>query len=177
MSKLTLLATALLALTACASTGGGDLRPVSQVDLPRYMGKWYVIANVPYFAEKDCHDSVESYALRADGRIDNSFECREGSFEAPMKRKLTTVATVHDTRSNAEWRVPFFRILKIKYFVIDLDPDYQWAVIGHPSRRYGWIIARERTLPEPTYVRLLQGLSDQGYDPAKFVKVPHSGQE
>jgi apolipoprotein D and lipocalin family protein len=182
MRNLTLLATALLALTACASTGGakpepGDLRPVPRVDLPRYMGEWFVIANIPYFAEKNCHDSVESYALRADGRIDNWFECREGSFEAPMKRKLTTVATVHDTRSNAEWRVPFFRILKIKYFVIDLDPEYQWAVIGHPSRRFGWIIARSRALPDETYARLLQGVREQGYDPAQFVKVPHSRQE
>jgi apolipoprotein D and lipocalin family protein len=145
---------------------------VPHVDLSRYMGDWFVIANIPYFAEKNCFDSVESYALRADGRIDNWFTCREKSFDAPLKRKVTTIATVYDKQSNAEWRVPFFKALKIKYFVIDLDSDYQWAVIGHPSHRYGWIISRTRTLSEQTYLRILQRLGEQGYDPSTFVKVP-----
>lgn len=176
--RIVALLASLLALTACASLGSGkpqpgDLRPVPYVDLQRYMGDWFVIANIPYFAEKNCFDSVESYALRADGRIDNWFECREKSFDAPQKRKLTTIATVYDKRSNAEWRVPFFRVLKIKYFVIDLDAEqYRWAVIGHPSRRYGWIISRTRSLPEDLYASILLRLAAQGYDPTKFVKVP-----
>jgi len=61
----------------------GPLRPVPQVDLQRYMGDWYVLANIPYFAEKNCLDSVESYALRSDGKIDNWFTCRKGSFARP----------------------------------------------------------------------------------------------
>ncbi len=132
---------AMLLLGGCASMGGSSsrpLRPVEYVDLQRYMGGWFVIANIPYFAEKDCFDSVEGYALRADGRIENKFACRENSFDAPMKPRLKTIATVENQTSNAEWRVPFYRILQVKYFVIDLDPDYRWAVIGHPSRRYGW---------------------------------------
>ncbi len=63
------------------------------------MGGWFVIANIPYFAEKDCFDSVEGYALRADGRIDNKFACRESSFDSPMQPKLKTIATVYDTKS------------------------------------------------------------------------------
>jgi apolipoprotein D and lipocalin family protein len=169
-------AVALLSLAGCASMGGGapdrPLRPVPYVDLPRYMGGWFVLANIPYFAEKDCFDSVEGYALRPDGRIDNKFACREKSFDAPMKRKLRTIATVHDTQSNAEWRVPFYRVVRVKYFVIDLDTDYKWAVIGHPSRRYGWIISRTRTLPDDTYEGIMQRLRQQGYDTARFVKVP-----
>jgi apolipoprotein D and lipocalin family protein len=168
---------ALVALSGCASLGMSSgkrpLRPVPYVDLPRYMGGWYVIANIPYFAEKDCHDSVEGYVLRPDGRIDNKFACREKSFDAPMKNKLETVATVYDRRSNAEWRVPFYRVVRVKYFVIDLDKDYRWAVIGHPSRRYGWILSRTRTLPDATYKGILQRLRSQGYDTLKFVKVPH----
>jgi apolipoprotein D and lipocalin family protein len=173
-----LVVAALLAVSGCASMGMGSarllpLRPVPYVDLPRYMGGWYVVANIPYFAEKDCHDSVEGYVLRADGRIDNKFACREKSFDAPMKNKLETVATVYDRRSNAEWRVPFYRVVRVKYFVIDLDPDYRWAVIGHPSRKYGWILSRTRTLPDTTYQGILQRLRTQGYDTRKFAKVPH----
>lgn len=180
MSRIGITAT-LLALSACASMGGGTspgpLRPVAYVDLPRYMGGWYVFANIPYSAEKDCFDSVEGYALRPDGRIDNKFACRESSFDAPMKRKLTTIATVRDRQSNAEWRVPLFGVLRVKYYIIDLDPEYRWAVVGHPSRRYGWVLSRTRTLPEETYTGILQRLRKQGYDPAKFAKVPHSSGE
>ena len=64
-----------VAILFCLSTGCSSvkdpLRTVSHVDLPRYMGDWYVIANIPYFAEKNCYDSIESYALRPDGAIDN----------------------------------------------------------------------------------------------------------
>jgi apolipoprotein D and lipocalin family protein len=171
---------ALTALSGCVSMGGASsrpLRPVAHVDLQRYMGGWFVIANIPYFAEKDCFDSVEGYALRPDGRIDNKFACRDKSFDAPMQPKLKTIATVHDTKSNAEWRVPFFKVVRVKYFVIDLDPDYRWAVIGHPSRRYGWVISRTTALPDDTYRGILERLRGQGYDTTKFMKVPQRGGE
>ena len=93
----TLAATALLILSGCVSMDGlrsRPLRPVPHVDLQRYMGGWFVIANIPYFAEKDCFDSVEGYALRPDGRIDNKFACREKSFGAPMQPKSKVIATV-----------------------------------------------------------------------------------
>ena len=112
------------------------LRPVAHVDLPRYMGDWHVIANIPYFAEKNCVDSVESYALRSDGNIDNWFTCRNKSFDAPMKRKASALAVIDDKTSNAVWHVKFFKIFSVKYVVLDLDPMYQWVAVGHPSRNY-----------------------------------------
>jgi apolipoprotein D and lipocalin family protein len=148
------------------------LRSVPHVDLPRYMGDWYVIANIPYFAEKDCFDSIESYALRADGRIDNWFRCRKGSFDAPLEQKASAVVTVVNKTTNAEWRVKFFKIISVQYWILNLDPNYQWVMVGHPSRRYGWIMARAKTLDEATYQRILQATSAQGYDPARFQKVP-----
>ncbi len=148
------------------------LRPVSHVDLPRYVGDWYVIANIPYFAEKNCFDSVESYALRTDGKIDNWFTCRKGSFDAPMERKATAVASVDDKSSNAVWTVKFFKIIPVKYLILDLDPNYQWVMVGHPSRRYGWIMARTKTLSDVIYRQILEDAAGQGYDPAKFQRVP-----
>jgi apolipoprotein D and lipocalin family protein len=120
---------------------------------------------------------VEGSALRPDGRIDTRCACREKTYAAPMTPTLKTTATVYDRTSNAEWRVPFFRVVRVKYFVIDLDSDYRWAVVGHPSRRYGWILSRTRSLPDETYRGILERLRGQGYDPAKFVKVPHMGGE
>ncbi len=161
-------------LSSCATGSAGGrapLKTVAHVDLPRYMGDWYVIANVPYFAEKDCFGSIESYALRPDGRIDNGFAYHKGSFAGPLK-KMQALAWVHNPLTNAEWRVRFFGLITAEYYVIDLDPKYQWTVVGHPSRNYGWIMARQKTLPEAQYQVILKRLRAQGYDPASFVKVP-----
>lgn len=172
------------ALVACASTppvssppamaaSQTPLRTVPRVDLPRFMGDWRVIANIPYFAERGNVDSVESYALRADGKIANGFVFRKKSFDAPVKRYDFT-AEVKNKETNAEWRVKFLPLVKVAYLIIDLDPDYQWTVIGHPSRKYGWIMARAKTLPEATYAAILKRLEAQGYDPGKFAKVPQT---
>ncbi len=166
--------------TACASTKTHSmkspptpLRTVPRVDLPRFMGDWRVIANIPYFAEKGCVDSIESYALRPDGKIENWFTYRKKSLDAPQKT-IRAQATVVNPRTNAEWKVKFFGLISANYLVLDLDANYQWTVIGHPSRNYGWIMAREKTLPNATYEALLDRLAAQGYDPGRFVKVPQS---
>lgn len=171
------IATIAAAVAGCAAGARNrkpstPLKTVAQVDLPRYMGDWRVIANIPYFAEKGCVDSIESYALRPDGEIDNWFTYRKGSFDQPQK-KLTAHAVVTNHKSNAEWKVKFLGgLLRAQYLVIDLDPEYRWTVVGHPSRNYGWIMAREKTLPEATYQEILQRLRKQGYDPSRFEKVP-----
>jgi apolipoprotein D and lipocalin family protein len=157
--------------SGCMSTRQ-PLQTVPHVDIPRYMGDWYVIANIPYFAEKDCVDSIESYALRADGNIDNWFTCRKNSFDAPMKRKANALAIIKDKDSNAAWRVRFFKVISIQYLILDLDPDYQWVAVGHPSRRYGWIMARKNMLSDSTYNEILVRLGKQGYDTTRFAKVP-----
>ena len=147
------------------------LKTVPHVDLPRYMGDWRVISVIPYFAERNAWDSIESYALRPDGKIDNWFRCRRGSFTAKQK-KYEFTAEVVNKRTNAEWRVKFLPFVKVAYLIIDLDPDYQWTVVGHPSRKYGWIMARDKTLPAPVMKGIHERLAAQGYDPAKFVMVP-----
>ncbi len=148
------------------------LRTVSHVDIPKYMGDWRVIANIPYFAERGCVDSIESYGLNPDGSIANWFTFRKKSFEAPQK-KITAKAKVVNKETNAEWKVYFFGgIIRAAYLVLDRDPDYQWTVVGHPSRKYGWIMARSKTIPEKTYQEILKRLEEQGYDPSLFKKVP-----
>ena len=147
------------------------LRLVPKLDLPRFMGDWRVIANIPYFAEKNCVDSIESYALRPDGKIDNWFRFRKKTFEAPQQ-KMTALAWVHDKESQAEWRVRFFGLITVKYIVLEVDPAYQWTVVGHPSRKYGWIMARGKTLPDETYEKILAHLPKHGYDAKQFKKVP-----
>lgn len=161
-----------LVVSACATREvKPPLRTVRHVDLPRYMGDWRVIANIPYFAERDCVESIESYALRPDGKIANWFRFRKGSFDAPQQR-VDFVAEVRNTQSNAEWRVHFAPFISASYLVVDLDPSYRWVAVGHPSRRYGWIMSRTPTLSDETYRKILRRLTEQGYDPNAFVKVP-----
>jgi apolipoprotein D and lipocalin family protein len=157
-------------LTGCA-TSQPPLKTVRHVDLPRYMGDWYVIANIPYFAEKDCVDSIESYALRPNGSIANSFRFRKKSFDAPQQR-LEFVAHVVNHQTNAEWRVQFAPLISAGYYITDVDPAYRWTAVGHPSRRYGWIMARSKTLPDSVYRSILERLQAQGYDATQFAKVP-----
>jgi apolipoprotein D and lipocalin family protein len=166
-----LLPLALLTSFLIGCTTSQPLKTVPHVDLPRYMGDWYVIANIPYFGEKNCVGSIESYALRADGDIDNAFSCRKKSLVAPLERVTNARVKVHDKFTNAEWRVRFFKVVSVKYLVLDLDPEYQWVVVGHPSRRYGWVFARNKSLPDDTYQAILQRLAAQGYDTSRFAKV------
>ncbi|MFM1887428.1 MAG: hypothetical protein RL026_2585 [Pseudomonadota bacterium] len=169
-----LAAVATFGLAGCSLLSGdfGDVPAATRVDVARYMGDWRVIANIPYFGEEGCVDSVESYALRPDGRIDNWFSCRKGSQDAPFEHVASAVADVVNGDSGAEWVVAFYPFLKIKYVVLAVDPQYQWAAVAHPSREYGWVFARGTSLPEETYQHILMQFRQAGYDSTRFVKVP-----
>lgn len=165
-----LLALATLALTGCA-TRPEPTRTVARVDLPRYLGNWYVIANVPYFLEKGKVASYDTYRMRADGRMDNIFTFRKESLTAP-EHSWHGVAWVVNHESNAEWKVRFLWPFTATYLVLDLDPDYHWSVVGTPGRKLVWILARERHLDETTYAHILQRLAADGFEVNRLAKVP-----
>jgi apolipoprotein D and lipocalin family protein len=154
----------------CATATRPPLRTVAHVDLDRYLGDWYVIANIPYFLENGKVATLDRYAKRPDGRMDNIYIFRR-SFDAP-EQEWRGISWVHNPETNAEWRVQFIWPFRVPYLVIDLDPDYRWAVIGHPSRNYFWILARERSLPDDIYRGILERAAAQGYDPSRVAKVP-----
>jgi apolipoprotein D and lipocalin family protein len=158
-------------LAGCATTARLPLRTVPHVDLNRYMGDWYVIANIPYVLENGKVATLDRYAPRPDGRMDNIFIFRKGSFDAP-EQQWHGISWVHNRETNAEWRVQFIWPFRVPYLVIDLDPDYHWAVIGHPSRNYFWILARARSLPDDVYRGILERAAGQGYDTSRIAKVP-----
>ena len=170
MRCLVLLCT-LFGFVGCTSRGGPPLRTVDHVDLTRYQGDWYVIANIPYSLEKGKVASFDRYRLRPDGRMDNEFHFRRETFSAPDE-VWRAVAWVHDQRTNAEWRVRFIWPFTATYLIIDLDPDYGWAVIGHPSRDLFWVLSRERTLPDAIYEQVLLRAAAQGYDVGRVERVP-----
>ena len=161
-----------LALTSCSTMKQVPLKTVDYVDLDRYMGDWYVFANIPYALEKGKVGTLDRYGKRDDGSLDNIFLFRKGDLDAPLQQ-WKGKAWVHNAKTNAEWRVQFVWPLKLKYLIIDLDKEnYQWAVIGYPSRKLAWVLTRETTLNEETYQGILKRMEAQGYDPTMLEKVP-----
>ncbi len=157
-------------LTGCA-TSPAPLRTVPRVDLNRYLGNWYVIANIPYVLENGKVASYDTYSMRPDGRMNNVFTFRKGSFDAPEK-SWHGVAWVVNRESNAEWRVRFHWPLYSTYLVLELDPDYRWAVVATPGHKLLWVLARTRHLDDATYAEILKRIAAQGYDPNRVAKVP-----
>jgi apolipoprotein D and lipocalin family protein len=166
-----LLGLSTLTLFGCQGVAHPPLTTVAQVDLPRFMGDWYVIANIPTFIEKGAHNAVESYQLNPDGTIATTFTFRADGFDGKPKR-YTPTGYVTDTRSNAIWGMQFLWPIKADYRIVYLTPDYTQTVIGREQRDYVWIMARTPAIPDADYAAILQLLAAQGYDVNLIQKVP-----
>ena len=165
-----LLALAILFTAGCA-TGKPPLRTVKHVDLKRYMGDWRVIACMGNCIERDFVDAVESYAQRDDGNIGVTFRWREKHFSSP-ENKHEFIGWVVDSSTNARWKMRLVPFFSASYVILAVHPDYEWAAIGHPSRKFGWVLARDRSLADTTYDEVMGVFHRQGYEIRRFIKVP-----
>jgi apolipoprotein D and lipocalin family protein len=159
-----------LLVSACQSSRP-PITLASQVELARFMGDWYVIANIPTFIEKGAHNAVESYRLDKDGTIDTTFTFNKDSFDGPKKR-YNPRGFVLDKQSNAVWAMQFIWPLKADYRIVYLNADYTRTVVGHAARNYVWIMARTPTISEADYQSLLELVKREGYDVCKVQRVP-----
>lgn len=147
------------------------MKTVEHVDLQRFMGPWYVIANIPTFLEKDAHNAVESYSLNDDGTIATHFTFRAGSFDGKVK-EYNPKAFVSDKGSNALWGMRFVWPIKADYRIVYLDDDYTQTVIGRQKRDFVWIMARTPTISDADYDRLVSFVASIGYDTSLLQRVP-----
>lgn len=159
-----------LVLAGCAAKGP-EMKTVSYVDLERFMGDWYVIANIPTFLEKGAHNAVETYALDDDGTIDTTFTYREDSFDGPEKR-YNPRGFVLDTSTNARWGMRFLWPIKSDYRIVYLDEEYSRTVIARQKRDFVWIMAREPNIPDDEYDKLVELVRSIGYDVSNLERVP-----
>jgi apolipoprotein D and lipocalin family protein len=143
------------------------LRTVARVDLSRYIGTWYEIASFPQRFQKGCTASMAVYSIREDGQIEVLNRCHRDSLGG-RETIARGRARVIDRDSNAKLKVTFFWPFWGDYWIIDLDPEYRWAVVGHPSRKYLWILCRTRAMDPLVYSGILERLSGQGYDVGKL---------
>lgn len=155
----------------CVTNHREPIRTQAHVDLPRFMGDWYVIANIPTFVEKGAHNAVESYALSPDGTIATTFTFRQDSFNGKLK-KHTPKGFVRDTSSNAVWGMQFIWPFKGDFRIVYLDEAYSQTIIGREKRDYVWIMARTPTISDNDYQKLISVIDEEGYDISKIQKVP-----
>jgi apolipoprotein D and lipocalin family protein len=144
---------------------------VPHVDLQRYLGTWYEIASYPAWFQKGCTGSTAEYTSLPDGRIRVINRCFKNRLDGPLKES-SGKAEVVDPATNARLKVWFFWPFKGDYWIIDLDPDYQWAVVGVPSRKYLWLLSRTPSLDADVHQGILKRLALQGYDPNRLLPTP-----
>jgi len=143
------------------------LRTVRHVDLERYVGTWYEIASYPQRFQKGCTATTAVYTLRDDGTIQVVNRCNRDSLDG-RETVARGRARVVDHESNARLKVSFFWPFWGDYWIIDLDPEYRYAVVGHPGRKYLWILSRTRTMDPLIYSGILERLTGQGYDTSQL---------
>lgn len=161
--------------TACAGkmNDQGDAAPlqtVDHVDLARYAGTWYEIASFPQSFQRNCTGTTATYELRADGQVDVINRCRKRSLDGRLAVAKGR-ARVVDPTTNAKLEVSFFRPFWGDYWIIDLGPDYEYAVVGHPTREYLWILSREPSMSPELYDAIVERIADQGYDTDRLVRT------
>ena len=163
-------------LAAVALEGRKDeLEVVQSVDLSRYVGRWYEIARLPNSFQKKCADSVTAdYALRKDGKIEVINQCRKASGEVTTAKGKAKIA---DKKTNAKLKVTFFWPFYGDYWILDLGPNYEYAVVGEPDRKYLWILSRSPRMDEALYQQLLQKMAAKGFNTELMIRTSQPNTE
>jgi apolipoprotein D and lipocalin family protein len=166
----------LLALLGGCRSSLPPLTNEPKVDLARFMGDWYVIANIPTSIERDAHNAVESYQLDSDGSIATTFTFRDGAFDGKIKRYCPR-GFVSDDPSSAIWGMQFVWPIKADYRIVYVSPDYLRTIIGRQKRDNVWIMARTPQISAAELEELRGRVAKESYDMAKLKPVPQQWPE
>ena len=149
------------------------LAVVPHVDLTRYQGKWYEIARLPFRFEKDCAGDVTAqYERKPDGSIEVVNTCRKE--DGSLKRSKGTAQLRDKSGPNSQLKVTFFWPFSGDYWILDLNEEYRWALVGAPNRKYLWVLSRTPQLPAHIYEQLLSKARTLGFDAAKMTRTRQS---
>ncbi len=171
-----------LLLSGCAAFTPTQPAPglpetVPAVDLSRYLGTWYEAARLPVAFQDGprlrCVDVTAVYSPRPDGAVDVVNTCRNAEAGGAI-RSASAVASVVPGSGNARLRVAFFWPFHGDYWVIGLDPEYRWAVVGAPSRRVLWVLSRTTAMAEADYARAVDIARRQGFEVGRLIRTEQS---
>ena len=158
------------ALVSACQAAPPPLETVDYVDLERFMGPWYVIANIPTFLEKGAHNAVETYTLNDDGTIATRFTYLKGGFDGKQKEFNPKAFILDDT--NARWGMRFVWPIKADYRIVYVNDDYSQTVIARQKRDFVWIMAKSPSISDDDYNKLEAMVADLGYDTTKLLRIP-----
>jgi len=161
----------MMILLATVSTAAPEVVPA--VDLKRYAGRWHEIARLPNRFQRDCEVNVTAtYTLRPDGKIAVLNECGAAGGRTKSARGTARIASKEGP--NTKLKVSFFWPFSGDYWIIGLDPDYRWALVGGPGRDYLWILSREPSMDEDLYGRVVDLAERRGYDVSRLLRTSRS---
>ena len=171
---------AILCAAWSAQVFAADVKAVDKIDLDRYLGSWVEIASIPQFFQRKCvRDTKATYSAAENALIKVENVCTR---DDGTREKAEGRARRVDPESPAKLEVTFMELfgeyrfwVSGGYWVIALDANYEWAVVGHPSRRFGWVLARDRRLSPVALAEIIGRIKSQGYDACEFVVTPQTG--
>ena len=168
-TRVSLLALAIFGLKALAFGADEPLETADHVDLTRYLGKWFEIARLPLIWENKCvSDVTATYTPQPDGKIGVLNTCRKSNGKVAQSKGTAKIASKQD-KSNAKLKITFFWPFSGDYWILDLDPDYRWALVGNPSRENLWILSRTPSLDHEIVNTLLQKGASLGFNTSKII--------
>jgi len=182
--KTLLLISFAILFTACATKPPADkpaLKLVNYVDPEKFEGEWYIIANIPYFAEKNKVAGKSIYQKRTPSKsssissksqfiYDDIYVYRKKDFNHPEKRLKGKIRSVSDNHNR--WKSTFFGLINFTFEVIYVAPDYSMMLYGHPSRQYGWVMSATPELKQAQYNQAMSIFERNNYNIDDFLKVP-----
>jgi len=169
--KLLLLVSLILVSGCQLSSNLAPIRTAVSVDLKRFAGDWYVIANIPTFIETEAYNAIESYAEPVDGKVATTFSFNKGGFDGD-KKTYNPTAFIREGSGNAVWGMQFVWPVKAEYRIVFIDPDYEFTIIGRTKRDYVWLMARSPIISDSDYDLLVRIIEEEGYDLSKLRRVP-----
>ncbi len=146
------------------------------VDLPRFMGDWYVIAAIPLWPEREAHNPIERYTLDEDGSVATRYRMRKGGFDAPVK-VYHPRGFVEPGSGNALWKMQFVWPFKGEYRIAFVEPDYSATIVARNKRDYVWLMARQPQMADADYERYRQKIAAMGYDLSQLRRMPQQWPE
>jgi len=165
MKKYLLIFLSLFFLVACA-TKDPQLNTVKKIDIKKYLGTWYEIARYEHFFEKDCKNVTATYSLKENNEIKVINKCTNINTNK-IKEAIGSAYSTNET--NSKLKVSFFWPFYGDYWILDIDENYTYAIIGEPSRKYFWILSREKELDSNLKKEILNKLPSYGYDSKSLI--------
>ena len=147
------------------------LEVVSNLDLQKFQGTWYEIAHNPWFPEKGCFSMIAHYKLTDDNQINVTNICRKNGFDGEIS-KVTGRAWLVNPKIKAKWEVQFIWPFTLDYWVIDLEENYNYAVIGEPEKENLWILSRKPIMEKGLLSRIIETTKNKGYDLSNLILTP-----